>query len=157
MKRTVKVCLLAFLLLPAGLLAQNDSIKLICPLNEAIVVPPPKNLIHLDEPDLCIVLVSIPDTIVKAVYTGRVTNVVQSEEEVGKWEVVFFCRYKNKEYYFWYSGLTKALVHKNDVLKEGQPIGNVRSGEKIELLMYDFETPVDPIRYLDCKGVIKTE
>ena len=155
MKRTVKLCLVVSLLLPASLLAQTDSIHLICPLNEAVVVPPPKNMIHLDEPDLCIVLVSIPDTIVKAVTTGRVTNVVPSEEEQGKWEVVFFCRFKNKEYYFWYTGLSKAIVHKNDVLKEGQALGYIKSGEKIELLMYDFETPVDPLKFLDCKGVLK--
>ena len=155
MKRTVKLCLVVSFLFPVTLLAQ-DSIRLICPLNEATVVPPPKNVIHLDQPDLCIVLVSIPDTIVKAVTVGRVTNVVPSEEEEGKWEVVFYCRFKNKEYYFWYTGLSKAIVHKNDVLKEGQPLGYIKSGEKIELLMYDFETPVDPLKYLDCKGVLKS-
>lgn len=156
MKRTVKLCLLVFFLHPIGLLGQ-DSIRLLCPLNDAVVVPPPKNVIHFDEPDLCIVLVSIPDTIVKAVYSGRVTNVVQSEEEEGKWEVVFFCRFKNKEYYFWYSGLSKLIVRKNDALKPGQALGYVKPGEKIELLMYDFETPVDPLNYLDCKGVLKSE
>jgi len=155
MKRTVKLCLVVSFLFPVTLLAQ-DSIHLICPLNEATVVPPPKNVIHLDQPDLCIVLVSIPDTIVKAVTVGRVTNVVPSEEEEGKWEVVFYCRFKNKEYYFWYTGLSKAIVHKNDVLKEGQALGYIKSGEKIELLMYDFETPVDPLNYLNCKGVLKS-
>jgi hypothetical protein len=154
MKLTVKLCLIISFLLPANLKAQ-DSIKLICPLNEATVVPPPKNVMQLDEPDLCIVLVSIPDTIVKAVTMGRVTNVVQSEEEEGKWEVVFFCRFKNKEYYFWYTGLSKPIVRKNDVLKAGQALGYIKTGEKIELLMYDFETPVDPLKYLDCKGVLK--
>lgn len=154
MKLTVKLCLIISFLLPASLKAQ-DSIKLMCPLNEAVVVPPPKNVMQLDEPDLCIVLVSIPDTIVKAVTMGRVTNVVQSEEEQGKWEVVFFCRFKNKEYYFWYTGLSKPIVRKNDVLKSGQALGYIKPGEKIELLMYDFETPVDPLKYLDCKGVLK--
>ena len=154
MKLTVKLFLIISFLLPASLKAQ-DSIKLICPLNEATVVPPPKNLMQLDVPDLCIVLVSIPDTIVKAVTMGRVTNVVQSEEEEGKWEVVFFCRFKNKEYYFWYTGLSKPIVRKNDVLKAGQALGYIKTGEKIELLMYNFETPVDPLIYLDCKGVLK--
>jgi hypothetical protein len=139
------------------LIAQNDNIHLICPLNEAIVVLPPKNQIHYDEPDLCIVLVSIPDTAVKAVTSGRVTNVVQNEEENGKWEVVFFCKFKNKEYYFWYSGMTRVIVKRNDVLTEGQPIGYIKPGEKIELLMYDFETPIDPIKYLNCKSFIEHE
>ena len=137
--------------LPLYMQGQNDSIHLLCPLNEAKVVLPAKNLIHYDETDFCMMLVSISDTEVKAVTNGIVTNVVQSEEEDGKWEVVFTTKYKNKEYYFWYTGMTSIIVRRNNVIKEGQTIGYIKSGEKIELLMYDFETPVDPAKYLDCK------
>ena len=136
------------LLLPYNLMAQSDSIRLTCPLNEAVVVPPPKNAIKYDPPDLCIVLTSVPDTIVKACTNARVTNVVQSEEEDGKWEVVIFCKYKNKEYYFWYTGLEKVIVKKNEALKEGQTLGFIKPSGRIELLMYDFETPVDPTKFL---------
>ena len=137
--------------LPLFMRGQEDNIHLVCPLNEATVVLPPKNQIHYVESDFCIALVSIPDTVVKAVTNGKVTNVVQSEEEEGKWEVVFCAKFKNRDYYFWYSGISKVVVKRNDVIKEGQPIGYIKSGEKIELLMYDFETPVDPAKYLDCK------
>ncbi|HEX4876869.1 MAG TPA: hypothetical protein VFV31_09380 [Chitinophagaceae bacterium] len=136
--------------LPASLLAQKDSVWLKCPLDEAIIVPPPKNVIKFDEPDLCIGLVSVPDTIVKACITGRVSNVIQNEDE--KWEVVFYYR----DYYFWYSGLTKVIVKKNDNLKLGQPLGFIAPGDKLELSLYKFETPLDPTHYLDCKTVIKT-
>lgn len=154
MKLLVKYCLLAAAAAaPAHLFAQKDSIKLLCPLNEAIVVPPPKNVIHYDESELCIVLQSIPDTIVKSVGTGRVTNTEFTEES--KNGVVLFVKVNGKDYYFWYTGLDKLLVKRNDVVKIGQPLGYVASGQKIELVMYEFETPVDPVKYLDCKGVLK--
>jgi hypothetical protein len=150
MKRLVKTCLLiAFFFLPRTIMAQKDSIWLQCPLNDATVVPPPKNVIHYDEPDLCIVLVSVPDTVVKACYSGRVTNVQQGDE--GKWDVVFYY----KDYYFWYSGLSKVIVKRNDNLKGGQPVGYIAPGDKVEMLMFKFETPLDPLKYLDCKGVLK--
>jgi hypothetical protein len=72
-------------------------------------------------------------------------------------EVVMFCKYKDKEYYFWYTGLEKVIVRRNESLKEGQAIGFIKPAGKIELLMYDFETQVDPTKYLDCKNVLKTE
>ena len=155
MKRLVKLCLLLCFFLPKSLLAQNDSIRLYCPLNEAVVVPPPKNVMHYDIPDLCIVLQSIPDTVVKACSAGTITNVTKSEDENGGWEVVIFTRYKNKEYYFWYSGLDKIVVRRNEAVKPGQALGIIKPGGKIELLMYDFETQVDPTRFLECKGVLK--
>ena len=155
MKRLVKLSLLSCLFLPSSLLAQNDSIRLYCPLNEAVVVPPPKNAMKFDIPDLCVVLTSLPDTIVKACTVSRVTNVTRNEDDGGKWEVVIFSKYKNKEYYFWYTGLDTVLIKRNEVLKVGQPMGFIKPGGKIELLMYDFETQVDPTNYLDCKGVLK--
>ena len=158
MKQLVKRILFASILsLPLSLLAQSDSIRLVCPLNEATVVPPPKNAIRYDPPDLCIVLVSKPDTIVKACIDGRITNVEQNDE--GSWDVVFFYKHKasNKEYYFWYSGMKKAIVKRNDFIKAGQAIGFIVPGEKIEMLMYQFETQLDPTKYLDCKGVLKND
>ena len=155
MKSLFKICMLIGFLLPGTLMAQKDNIKLICPLNEAVVVPPPKNVIHYDEPDLCVVLQSIPDTIVKSVGTGRVTNTEFTEETNGG--VVLYVKINGKDYYFWYTGLSKVLVRRNEVVKIGQPLGYVGQGERIELLMYEFETPVDPTNYLDCKGVLKND
>ncbi len=149
--------LLALMIMPFYALAQNDSIKLVCPLNDATLVPPPKNAIKFDPPDLCISLTSRPDTMVKACIDGRVTNVEQNEE--GGWDVVFFYidRKTKKEYYFWYAGMKRVIVKRNDFLKAGQPIGVIEPGNKVELLMYQFETQLDPTKYLDCKNVLKTQ
>jgi hypothetical protein len=149
--------LLVLMILPFYALAQNDSIKLVCPLNDATLVPPPKNAIKFDPPDLCISLTSRPDTMVKACIDGRVTNVEQNEE--GGWDVVFFYidRRTKKEYYFWYAGMKRVIVKRNDFLKAGQPIGVIEPGNKVELLMYQFETQLDPTKYLDCKNVLKTQ
>ena len=155
MKSLFKICMLMGFLLPGTLMAQKDNIKLICPLNEAVVVPPPKYVIHYDEPDLCVVLQSIPDTIVKSVGTGRVTNTEFTEETNGG--VVLYVKINGKDYYFWYTGLSKVLVRRNEVVKLGQPLGYVAQGGRIELLMYEFETPVDPTNYLDCKGVLNNK
>jgi hypothetical protein len=153
MKGLLIAALLLSLSLPFRGNAQNDSIRLSCPLLEATVIPPPLNKIHYDPPDLCIVLASIPDTIVKACIDGKVTNVEPSDE--GDWEVVLFVKYNKKDYYFWYSGLSSVSVKRNDVVKTGQAIGAMLSGGSIELLMYDFETQVDPTPYLDCKRILK--
>ncbi|MDZ4795752.1 MAG: M23 family metallopeptidase [Bacteroidota bacterium] len=154
MKRLIKLCLLVALLQPTFLHAQNE-IRLQCPLNDATIVPPPKNVIHYDEPDLCIVLQSVPDSIVKSVGNGRVTNTEVTEESKGG--VVLFVKLQGKDYYFWYTGMSKVLVKRNDVVKPGQALGYVAPGDHIELMMYEFETPVDPIKYLDCKNVLKSD
>jgi hypothetical protein len=152
MKTTVKACILGMLIsMPIMLQAQQDSVWLQCPLDEAMVVPPPKNVIHYDQPDLCIVLVSKPDTAVKACITGKVTNVEQTED--GKWDVVFYY----KDYYFWYSGLSKVIVRRNEVVKVGQALGYLTPGNQMEMLLYKFETQLDPTRYLSCKTVLKKE
>ena len=149
MKRTIKlfILLLAF---PLSVLSQKDSIRLACPLNEAIIVPPSKAQDNAPS-DLCVVVHSKMDTIVKAVTNGKVASVEENPDEKGKWDVVFYTKYKNVEYYFWYTGLSNVVVRRNQVVKEGQPLGYLNTGEKIELLMYDFETPVDPMKYLSCK------
>lgn len=150
MKTIQRLCQLAVIVvLPSVLFAQKDSLWLVCPLNNAQIVPQAKNAIQLDPPDYCIVLTSIPDTIVKSCVTGRVTNVETDDE--GKFGVVIFSRHNNKDYYLWYTGLSKLSVRRLDNLVAGQPIGTIERGGKMELLMYDFETPVDPMKYLDCK------
>src|SRR5688572_10706366 len=156
MKQVLRILgILVIFIYPATLLSQSDSIRLACPLDEAVVVPPPKNAIHYDPPDLCVVLMSKPDTIVKAVVNARVTNVEIDEE--GKYGVVLFAKLRGKDYYFWYTGLQRAVVSRNSIVKVGQALGHVPSGNKIEMLMFQFETPLDPSKYRDCKLVLKTE
>jgi len=151
MKTIFKSGLLALLCyVPTSLLAQKDSLKLVCPLEEGVIVPPAINLVKLDPPDLSVMLTSIPDTVVKAVVNASVTNIERDDE--GKFGVVLFARHENKDYYFWYTGLSKLTVRRLEQIKAGQPLGLMDPGSKIELLMFDFETPVDVARYLDCKG-----
>jgi hypothetical protein len=149
MKQTLLPILLS--LFPACLLAQNEGIRLSCPLNEAVVAPPPKNAAGVVEGDLCIVVQSKIDTTVKAVTNGKITSVEANPDEKGKWDIVFFTKYKNIDYYFWYTGISTPIVRRNQVVKEGQPLGFIKIGDKIEILMYDFETPVDPTKYISCK------
>jgi hypothetical protein len=154
MKTMIRLSTLAALfLLPTLAFSQKDSVKLICPLNDATVVPPPTNQMHWDQPDLCVVLVSLPDSVVKAVGAGRITN-TEFTDEAGN-GIVLFSRINGKDYYFWYTGLTKLLVRRNDAVKAGQAIGYVSPGQRIELTMYQFETPVDPMQYLSCPRVLR--
>ncbi len=147
-------CLAAFFFFPSLVNGQREGFRLVCPLNNAEIVPPPKEAIRYDPPDLCIVITSTPDTVVKACIDGRVTNVEQNDE--GGWDIVFFYkdRRQNKDYYFWYSGKIKPIVRRNDALKAGQAIGYIPPGERIEMLMFEFETQLDPTKFLDCKNVL---
>src|SRR5215212_3225996 len=107
MKQTLLPILLA--LFPVCLLAQNDGIRLSCPLNQAVMAPPPKNAAGVVEGDLCIVVQSKMDTTVKAVTNGKITSVEANPDEEGKWDIVFFTKYKNIDYYFWYTGLSTPI------------------------------------------------
>jgi len=137
--------LLILLLLPACLLGQKkDSLKLACLLDNAIESAPEKPAISTGAIELKIILSSATDTVVKACTDARISNVERNEE--GKWEVVFF----QKDYWFWLSGLSRPAVKKNQKIKTGETIGYLEPGEKIELLLYDFETPIDPKKYMNC-------
>lgn len=157
MKIGLRIIPLFAFLLPLGLLAQQDSLRLRCPLDEAVVIPPSKTAIRYDPPDLCIVLTSLPDTTVKACIDARVTNVEQSEE--GTWEVVLFFKNRRtgKDYYLWYTGMSRTLVRRNDIVRVSQPIGHISPGGKMEMLMYEFETQLDPSKYLDCKTILESK
>jgi len=140
-----KYLLLFLLMLPGVLPAQKkDSLKLACLLDNAIVSAPEKPGVNTGPVQLKIVLSSATDTLVKACTDARVSNVERDEE--GKWEVVFF----QKDYWFWLSGLSKPIVKKNQKIKTGETIGYLQPGDKIELLLYDFETPLDPKKYMNC-------
>jgi hypothetical protein len=143
--KTKGYLLVALFCLPFSMLAQKkDTLKLSCPLNDASEPPPEKQPYSLGIPDVKIILTSPTDTTVKAVIAGTITNVMQDEE--GKWQIIFY----NKDYYFWYSGISRSAVRKGQKLQNGQAIGYIQPGQKIELKVYDFETPLDPKKYLDC-------
>lgn len=140
-----KQWLLVMLLMPLSLLAQKkDTLRLNCLLDNPIVALDEKPGINVGAKELKIVLSSTTDTLVKAC-TDAVISVVQRDEE-GKMEIVFF----HKDYWFWLSGLSKAVVRKHQKVKTGDVIGHLKPGDKIELLLYDFETPIDPKKYMKC-------
>lgn len=152
MKTIYQVCLLGIaLFLHVPSFAQKDSIRLLCPLQNATLVKKAKQPMLFDVPEMSVLLTSATDSVVMACAGVQVTNTETDED--GKLGVVLFCRFRDKDYYFWYTGLSKLTVKRLEVLKAGQPLGLIKPGDKLELLMYDFETPVDPLRYLQCAGV----
>ena len=143
--KNILILLLAFL--PVFSIAQKNTtpapLHLICPLNEAVEVFE-KQPYSLGK-ELKIILSSPSDTTVKAGVNGTVTNLQQDEDR--KWIVVF--NFKN--YYCWYGGISKPLVREDQKIKAGDAIGIIAPGGKLELHIFDFETPLDPKKILDCK------
>jgi hypothetical protein len=117
--------------------------RLICPLNEATEVFE-KQPYSLGK-ELKIILSSSSDTTVKAGVAGTVTNVQQDEDR----KYIVILEFKN--YYYWYSGIAKPLVKEDQKIKAGDPLGTLAAGGKLELHFFDFEEPIDPKKYLDCK------
>jgi len=139
-----KYLLVIFLCLPLHLLAQKkDTLRLACLLDNA-TEHQEKQAINVGQKELKIILSSATDTLVKAC-TDAVISTIQQDEE-GKWEIVF----NHKDYWFWLSGLAKPTVRKDQKVKTGDTLGTLLPGQKIELLLFDFETPIDPKKYMNC-------
>ena len=139
-----KYLLFAFLCLPVHLLAQKkDTLRLTCLLNNA-TEHQEKPAVNMGPKELKLILSSATDTLVKAC-ADVVISTIQRDEE-GKWDIVF----NKKDYWFWLSGVSKVTVKKDQRVKAGDTIGIIEPGEKIELLLYDFETPLDPKKYMNC-------
>lgn len=139
-----KYLLLVFLCLPLHLLAQKkDTLRLTCLLNNA-TEHQEKQAVKMGPKELKLILSSTTDTLVKAC-ADAVISTIQRDEE-GKWDIVF----NQKDYWFWLTGVSKVTVKKDQRIKAGDTIGIIQPGEKIELLLYDFETPLDPKKYMNC-------
>ncbi len=137
------LCILLFL--PLHFLAQKkDALKLTCLLDNATEHAPEKPAINLGQAEPKIILSSASDTLVKACADVTISTVQRDDE--GKWEIVF----NHKNYWFWLSGLSKVVVRKDQKVKTGETLGHLETGKKIELLLYDFETPLDPKKYMNC-------
>ncbi len=142
-----KYLLLTFIFLPFSLLAQKkDSLRLTCLLNDASEPAPEKKSVDFGTKELKIVLSSPTDTLVKAC-TEAVISTIQKDADDDTWEIVFY----HKNYWFWLSGLSKVAVRKDQKVKTGDTLGYLDTGKKIELLLYDFETPIDPKKYMKCE------
>jgi hypothetical protein len=145
MKKRYWYLLIAVFCLPLTLLGQRkDSLKLICPLNEAIEPPAEKLPYSLGVTEVKIVLSSPTDTTVKACAAGTITNVMRDDD--GTYIVMF----NSKDYYFLYSGITKTSARKGLRVAQGDAIGVLKPGGRLEFQLYDFETPLDPKKYLNC-------
>jgi hypothetical protein len=140
------IAILVLIISPAQLNAQKkDSLRLACLLQNA-TEHKEKAAMSLGEEDPKIILSSATDSLVKAP-TDAVISTIRKDEE-GKWEVVFY----KKDYWFWLTGISRVVVKKDQRVKTGDAIGILAPGEKIELLLYDFETPLDPKQYMQCPG-----
>ena len=141
----IRWMLCIFLCLPLQLLAQKrETLNLACLLNDAIEHAPEKPAINLGQAEPKIILSSASDTLVKACAEVMISTIQRDDE--GKWEIVF----NQKNYWFWLSGLSKVVVKKDQKVKTGETLGHLVTGKKIELLLYDFETPLDPKKYMNC-------
>jgi hypothetical protein len=135
---------LALLFLPSTVIAQKkDSLRLNCLLENA-TEHTEKQSSYSGQRELKIILSSSTDTLVKAPIDVVISTLQRDEE--GTWDVVFY----HKDYWFWLSGLSKLTVRKDQKLKTGDTIGVLLPGQKAELLLYDFETPIDPGKYMNC-------
>ncbi|MES1219063.1 MAG: hypothetical protein ABUT20_26385 [Bacteroidota bacterium] len=150
MKHTITsaVCILLFLCSNS----QGKRIKHItdtltsiaCPMQNGIMKSPTQEGYGY-KGDLKMIIKSVTDTLLLSPVDGKIDLITLGEE--GKYEVVMH----HNDYDIWFIGVSKMLVKKNDVMKKGQPIGNIKPGDEIEFLLFNNEEPIDPKKLLDCK------
>jgi hypothetical protein len=95
--------------------------------------------------DLKMVITSASDTLLLSPVDGKIDLVTTGEG--GKYEIVMH----HQDYNIWLTGVGKVLAKKNDLVKKGQPLGNLKPGDEIEFLFFNDEEPVDPGKWLDCR------
>lgn len=141
----LKYLYLLIVCFPCSLVAQKKDLpQLPCFFNNSIQHTPEKAAVNQGQEEPKLIVSSATDTLVKACIDATISNVQKGEE--GKWEIVFY----HKDYWFWLSGVDKPSVRKDQKVKTGDAIGTLQVGQKLELLLYDFETPIDPKKYINC-------
>lgn len=131
--------------LPLMGIAQDDSIDLICPLQNGsprIIRASDKN--YEKSSEYGVMITSKTDTLVQAVHSGQVVIVARTDDK--HYDVVILYR----GYYFWYAGVLSPRVRVGTNLKSGDIIGNYNPGDMLELLMFYREEPVNPRKHLKC-------
>lgn len=150
MKRIIT--LLAFAIFAfTGVLAQKGKNKtpqkfdkkLLCPFEQGMGREP-KEAFTWDPPDQKVIMISKVDTAIRACIDAKVLSINPTED--GRYELVIYYN----EYYFWYYGITKALVNINQVIKAGQVLGTYTFGSEMEFRMFKDEEPMDPREFLQC-------
>ncbi len=122
----------------------KDSLQMSCLLNDAVEAPPKKKAYDLGVEQPLLRISSTTDSLVKAGLNG-VVSIVQSDGK-GKMEIVYYFR----DYYVWVSGLTKANVVKNQKVQPNDVLGILKPGDILEVLVTDYQTEVDPRKYIQC-------
>jgi Peptidase family M23 len=129
----------------ADLQAQSDSLKLNCPLANGVPrVIRASDKDYQKSSEYGVILTSKVDSTVLAVHDASVVIVARTEDT--KYDVVLQFR----SYYFWYAGVTSPKVRNGAKVKAGDMIGTYKSGDMLELLMFQQEEPVNPRKYLKC-------
>lgn len=123
---------------------QGFNNKLMCPFENGMGREP-KEPFTWDPPDKKVIMISKVDTAIRSCIDARVFTINPTED--GKYEMVIYY----KDYYFWYYGITKALVNVNQNIKAGQVLGTYTKGQEMEFRMFKDEEAVDPRVFLECK------
>ena len=136
-------------LIPASTQAQTGSSDeevpaFACPLRDAKAHVDSAALRLFGSQDLKLIISSATDSLVKSTADAVITAV--QKEEDGSYEIVF----NYEDFWFWLSGIEQPLVRPQQRVKKGEPIGKLHPGAKLEILLFDFETPADPLDYLPC-------
>ncbi len=118
--------------------------KLLCPFENGMGREP-KEAFTWDPPDKKVIMISKIDTAIRSCIDAKVFTINPTED--GRFEMVIYY----KDYYFWYYGITKALVNVNQNIKAGQVLGTYTKGQEMEFRMFKDEEPVDPRAFLQCK------
>lgn len=123
---------------------QGFNNKLLCPFENGMGREP-KEAFTWDPPDKKVIMISKVDTAIRSCIDAKVFSINPTED--GKYEMVIYY----KDYYFWYYGITKALVNVNQNIKAGQVLGTYTMGQEMEFRMFKDEEAVDPRVFLECK------
>jgi len=123
---------------------QRFDQKLLCPFENGMGREP-KEAFSWDPPDKKVIMMSKVDTAIRSCIDAKVLSINPTED--GRFELVIYY----KEWYFWYYGITKALVNVNQVIKAGQVLGTYTFGQEMEFRMFKDEEPMDPRVFLQCK------
>jgi len=123
---------------------QKFDKRLLCPFENGMGREP-KEAFSWDPPDKKVIMISRTDTAIRSCIDGKVASINPTED--GRYEIVIFY----KDWFFWYYGISKALVNVNQQIKAGQVLGNYTFGQEMEFRMFKFEEPMDPREFLECK------
>ena len=123
---------------------QGFNNKLLCPFENGMGREP-KEAFTWDPPDKKVIMISKVDTAIRSCIDAKVFTINPTED--GKYEMVIYY----KDYYFWYYGITKALVNVNQNIKAGQVLGTYTKGQEMEFRMFKDEEAMDPRVFLQCK------